>query len=56
MSNYLPIHETLQPADSLTRHYICLLFALQEPSMRGMGANIPAHPADLQLFGAVCPT
>ncbi len=34
-------YETLQPADSLTRHYICLLFALQEPSMRGMGANYP---------------
>jgi len=28
-------YETLQPADSLTRHYICLLFALQEPAMRG---------------------
>ena len=34
-------YETLQPADSLTRHYICLLFALQEPSMQGMGANFP---------------
>jgi len=22
--------------------------------MRGMGANYPTHPADLQLFGAVC--
>jgi hypothetical protein len=34
-------YETLQPVDSLTRHYICLLFALQEPAMRGMGANFP---------------
>lgn len=34
-------YETLQPADSLTRHYVCLLFALQERSMRGMGANFP---------------
>jgi len=33
--------ETLQPADSLTRHYLCLLFALQQPLMRGMGANFP---------------
>jgi len=33
--------ETLQPADSLTRHYLCLLFALRQPSMRGMGANFP---------------
>jgi len=48
-------YETLQPADSLTRHYICLLFALQEPSMRGMGANFHAHPADFATFGAVCP-
>lgn len=34
-------YETLQPSDSLARHYICLLFALQEQSMRGMGANFP---------------
>ena len=34
-------YETLLPADSLTRHYICLLFALRQPSMRGMGANYP---------------
>lgn len=34
-------YETLKPADTLPRHYICLLFALQEPSMRGIGANFP---------------
>jgi hypothetical protein len=34
-------YETLQPADTLPRHYICLLFALQESSMRGIGANFP---------------
>lgn len=34
-------YETLQPSDSLTRHYLCLLFALQEPDMRGMAANFP---------------
>lgn len=34
-------YETLQPADSLTRHYVCLLFALSTPAMRGMGANFP---------------
>lgn len=34
-------YETLQPSDSLTRHYLCLLFALQEPGMRGMAANFP---------------
>lgn len=34
-------YETLQPSDSLTRHYLCLLFALQDSGMRGMGANFP---------------
>ncbi len=33
--------ETLKPADSLARHYICLLFALSDPNLRGMGANFP---------------
>lgn len=33
--------ETLLPADSLSRHYLCLLFALRQPSMRGLGANFP---------------
>ncbi|MGQ4646490.1 GH3 family domain-containing protein [Lyngbya aestuarii] len=33
--------ETLLPDDSLTRHYVCLLFALRNPSMRGMIANFP---------------
>ncbi len=34
-------YETLKPSDSLTRHYVCLLFALRNPAMRGMGANFP---------------
>ncbi len=34
-------YETIQAADSLTRHYICLLFALRERSMRGIIANFP---------------
>ncbi len=34
-------YETLQPADSLTRHYLCLLFALANPNLRGIGANFP---------------
>ena len=34
-------YETLQPADSLARHYICLLFALANPNLRGIGANFP---------------
>lgn len=34
-------YETLQVADSPTRHYLTLLFALQEPRMRGMIANFP---------------
>ncbi len=34
-------YETLQPGDSLARHYVCLLFALANPAMRGMGANFP---------------
>ena len=33
--------ETLLPVDSLTRHYVCLLFALRQPSMRGIIANFP---------------
>ena len=33
--------ETLLPKDSLTRHYICLLFALGDRSMRGIIANFP---------------
>lgn len=34
-------YETLQTADSLARHYVCLLFALPEQSMRGAIANFP---------------
>lgn len=34
-------YETLKPTDSLTRHYVCLLFALRQESMRGMAANFP---------------
>lgn len=34
-------YETLRPSDSLARHYLCLLFALQESGMRGMTANFP---------------
>jgi hypothetical protein len=34
-------YETLKPVDSLTRHYLALLFALSDPSMLGMGANFP---------------
>ncbi|HEY9652039.1 MAG TPA: GH3 auxin-responsive promoter family protein [Coleofasciculaceae cyanobacterium] len=33
--------EALQPADSLARHYVCLLFALRNPQMRLIGANFP---------------
>jgi hypothetical protein len=33
--------EALQAPESLTRHYLCLLFALQQPDMRGMAANFP---------------
>ncbi len=34
-------YETLQVADSLARHYLCLLFALRDNSLRGMVANFP---------------
>ncbi|MBW4573741.1 MAG: GH3 auxin-responsive promoter family protein [Aphanothece sp. CMT-3BRIN-NPC111] len=34
-------YETMQPADSLARHYLCLLFALRDASMGGMAANFP---------------
>jgi hypothetical protein len=34
-------YETLEAADSLARHYLCLLFALREQSLRGMAASFP---------------
>ncbi|MBW4637254.1 MAG: GH3 auxin-responsive promoter family protein [Gloeocapsa sp. UFS-A4-WI-NPMV-4B04] len=34
-------YETLQVADSSSRHYVCLLFALREPLTRGILANFP---------------
>ncbi len=34
-------YDTLKASDSLTRHYLCFLFALRDSSMRGMGANFP---------------
>lgn len=33
--------EALQPADSLARHYVCLLLALREPNTRMIGAHFP---------------
>lgn len=33
--------ETLLIENSLARHYVCLLFALRDRSMRGMAANFP---------------
>jgi hypothetical protein len=32
---------TLEISDSLARHYMCLLFALRNPDLRGMLANFP---------------
>ncbi|MBR8834256.1 MAG: GH3 auxin-responsive promoter family protein [Stigonema ocellatum SAG 48.90 = DSM 106950] len=34
-------YETLQTGDSLARHYVCLLFALRQPSIGGIIANFP---------------
>ncbi len=34
-------YETLQVADSLARHYLCLLFALRESSLGMIGATFP---------------
>lgn len=34
-------YEAIQIIDSPARHYVCLLFALREPLMRGMIANFP---------------
>ncbi|NES21998.1 MAG: GH3 auxin-responsive promoter family protein [Symploca sp. SIO3E6] len=34
-------YETLEIADSLSRHYVCLLFALRHPSIGGFIANFP---------------
>lgn len=36
-----PPYAALQIADTLARHYICLLFALRDPQMRGITANFP---------------
>ena len=33
--------ETLKATDSITRHYLCFLFALRDPALRGMIANFP---------------
>ncbi|MBE9178281.1 GH3 auxin-responsive promoter family protein [Oculatella sp. LEGE 06141] len=33
--------EALKPADTLARHYVCLLFALRDPSLAVIGANFP---------------
>ncbi|MEB3217768.1 MAG: GH3 auxin-responsive promoter family protein [Nostocales cyanobacterium 94392] len=34
-------YEALQPEDNLARHYVCLLFALKNPSLRIIAANFP---------------
>ncbi|GAA6615912.1 GH3 auxin-responsive promoter family protein [Scytonema sp. NUACC26] len=34
-------YETLKTEDSITRHYLCFLFSLNDPSMRGIIANFP---------------
>lgn len=34
-------YDTLSIADSLSRHYVCLLFALKNPSVGGVGTNFP---------------
>lgn len=34
-------YDALEVADSPARHYLCLLFALRDPLMRGMLANFP---------------
>jgi len=34
-------YEALLIADTLTRHYVCLLFALADTNLRGMTANFP---------------
>ncbi len=34
-------YETLRTENSLARHYICLLWALRDAKLRGMGANFP---------------
>jgi GH3 auxin-responsive promoter len=36
-----PPFKALQIADTLARHYVCLLFALRDPQMRGITANFP---------------
>ena len=36
-----PPYAALQIADTLARHYVCLLFALRDPQMRGITANFP---------------
>jgi GH3 auxin-responsive promoter len=37
----VPPFDALLIADTLARHYVCLLFALRDPQMRGITANFP---------------
>jgi hypothetical protein len=37
----VPPYKALLIADTLARHYVCLLFALHDPHMRGITANFP---------------
>ncbi|MBD1853623.1 GH3 auxin-responsive promoter family protein [Leptolyngbya sp. FACHB-711] len=42
--------EALQSADSLARHYVCLLFALSDPQTRIIGANFPVLGLQLSHY------
>ncbi|WP_088891086.1 GH3 auxin-responsive promoter family protein [Leptolyngbya ohadii] len=46
--------EALQVADSLARHYVCLLFALCDPQMRIVGANFPVLGLQLSHYLESC--
>ncbi len=43
-------YQALLPADSQTRHYMCLLFALSNPNMRIIGANFPVLGLQLAQY------
>lgn len=43
-------YQALQATDSLTRNYLCLLFALKNPQMKIIGANFPVLALQLAKY------
>ncbi|WP_017662649.1 GH3 auxin-responsive promoter family protein [Baaleninema simplex] len=43
-------YDALAPSDNLARHYVCLLFALNNPNTRFIGANFPVLALQLAQY------